>query len=86
MTAGRRKRVVADRDEVLATFTRIMRGETHDADAPQPKVAEQAKAAELLGKHYGIFDGQEEPPIPSGGVAEEIRKALRALREEKDGL
>ena len=66
---------IAPPQEVLETLTAVMRG---------PKTSEALKAAEQLGKHYGILTPKE------GGedkrhVAEEIEKALRAMKEEKHG-
>lgn len=41
--------MIADEREILTYFTDVMRGETGNA----------MKAAELLGKHYGLFNPEE---------------------------
>jgi len=56
--AEARKRCVADEAEVAAYFTGVMRGE-QAADEKLPGVKDQLKAAELLGKHFGMFGGKE---------------------------
>ena len=53
-----RKRIVADEKEVAAYFTGVMRGQLA-ADEKLPGVKDQLKAAELLGKHFGMFREQE---------------------------
>lgn len=47
---------IATPDEVLATFTELMRGE---------KSAERLKAAEQLAKYHSLFTPKEEAAIPS---------------------
>lgn len=47
-------RVVADKEEVAAFFSNVMRGKPA-ADERLPGVKEQLKAAELLAKHFGMF-------------------------------
>lgn len=51
-------RIVADETEVAAFFSAVMRGEPA-ADEKLPGVKEQLKAAELLGKHFGMFADRE---------------------------
>ena len=51
--AGRRERI-ATGDEVLLALTRILRGEI------EAKPAEVLRAAEMLGKRYGLFAEQQE--------------------------
>ena len=41
---------IATKEEVLETFTQLMRGE---------KTAEQMKAADALAKYHGLFAGKE---------------------------
>ena len=53
-----RKRSVADETEVAAYFTAVMRGK-EAADEKLPGVKDQLKAAELLGKRFGMFSGRE---------------------------
>lgn len=47
-----RKKVVANETEVAAYFTGVIRGEPTDKD--------KLKAAELLGKHLGMFEKREQ--------------------------
>lgn len=42
---------IATKEEVLETFTQLMRGE---------KTAEQMKAADALAKYHGLFAGKED--------------------------
>ncbi len=80
---------IADRDEVLQTFTSIMRGEmleesarrsgTEERIASPPKISERCKAAELLGKQLGLFEKKEDIQ-PKGEVAQAIRQVLEQLR------
>ena len=58
MPGRRKKPCVADETEVAAYFTGVMRGEP-TADEKLPGVKEQLKAAELLGKHFGMFAQKE---------------------------
>ena len=53
-----RKGRVADEKEVAAYFTDVMRGKLA-ADEKLPGVKDQLKAAELLGKHFGMFSERE---------------------------
>ena len=56
--AEKGKRSVADETEVAAYFTGVMRGKLA-ADEKLPGVKDQLKAAELLGKHFGMFNERE---------------------------
>ena len=47
---------VADAEEVLAALTRILRGEE------EAKTSEVLRAAELLGRQYGLFGDREGAP------------------------
>jgi hypothetical protein len=51
---------IATPDEVLATFTELMRGE---------KSAERLKAAEQLAKYHSLFAPKEETADPSEAAA-----------------
>lgn len=51
---------IATPDEVLATFTELMRGE---------KSAERLKAAEQLAKYHSLFTPKEETADPSEAAA-----------------
>jgi len=53
-----RKKKVANEKEVTAFFSAVMRGEAA-ADENPPGVKDQLKAAELLGKHFGMFKEKE---------------------------
>ena len=48
----------ADEMEVAAFFSAVMRG-APAADEKPPGVKDQLKAAELLGKHFGMFSDRE---------------------------
>ena len=58
-----RKKKVADETEVAAFFSDVMRG-APAADEKPPGVKDQLKAAELLGKHFGMFDSKDEGSQP----------------------
>ena len=49
---------MADTTEVAAFFSAVMRG-APAADEKLPGVKDQLKAAELLGKHFGMFSDRE---------------------------
>lgn len=77
---------IATPEEVLRTFTQIMRGEMTEASgrkgasgeeiALSPKVSERSKAAELLGKRYGLFSEKEPGAKPKAELAAEIEQAM----------
>jgi hypothetical protein len=46
---------IADENEILEFFTDVMRGECFGEE--NIKFSDSFKAAELLGKYYGIFSG-----------------------------
>ena len=54
-----RKKKVANEEEVASVLTALMRGEGM-GDACLPGIKDQLKAAELLGKHLGMFKGKED--------------------------
>ena len=59
---------IATKEEVLETFTQLMRGE---------KTAEQMKAADALTKYHGLFAGKEEDELqetedPEGGETQRM--------------
>ena len=58
---------IATKEEVLETFTQLMRGE---------KTAEQMKAADALAKYHGLFAGKEDE-------AQAIDDAIAALSGKK---
>ena len=49
-----RKGKVANKNEIAAFWTKVMRGDPAADDIP-PGIKEQLKAAEFLGKHLGMF-------------------------------
>ena len=61
---------IATADEVLATFTMLMRGE---------KSSEQLKAAEQLAKYHSLFTPKEEAAIRPEVIAE-VEAAVRQLQ------
>lgn len=68
---------IATPDEVLATFTELMRGE---------KSAERLKAAEQLAKYHSLFSPKEEDAAPDMSAAamavEEAVAEILAQREK----
>lgn len=80
---------IATPEEVLRTFTQIMRGEMTEPSgrrgasgeeaAMPPKVSERSKAAELLGKRYGLFSDKDPGAKPKAELAAEIEAAMREL-------
>lgn len=80
-----KKPPIADRDEILATITRILRGEPSPADgATLPKVAEQVRAAELLGKQYGLFEKRDDSRIRPA-LSEALRRTLEEMHNANRG-
>lgn len=69
---------IATPEEILRTFTQIMRGELTEASGA-PKVSERSRAAELLGKRYGLFSDKEAAPQPKAELAAEIEQTLQEL-------
>lgn len=71
---------IASKEEVLETYTQLMRGE---------KAAEQLKAADALAKYHGLFTPKEEGSEKNTPeVAQAVEAAVaQMLREEgmKDG-
>ena len=86
---------IATPEEVLRTFTQIMRGEMTEStgrksasgeEIPQtPKISERSKAAELLGKRYGLFSDREDGGATRAELAAEIESAMEALRRGHAG-
>lgn len=82
---------IATPEEVLRTFTQIMRGEMTEAAGRKgsngedvtlpPKVSERSKAAELLGKRYGLFTEKTPEARPKAELAQEIEAVLKAIHE-----
>lgn len=92
---GRRKKPpIADRDEVLAVITSIMRREMTEEAVRKvaggeervqvpPKISEVCKAAEMLGRELGLFEGKEEAHDEAAHA--EVLCALIELRERLRG-
>lgn len=57
---------VADAEEVLAALTRILRGEE------EAKTSEVLRAAELLGKQYGLFGDREGAPTEAPKIVMDV--------------
>ena len=57
---------VADAEEVLAALTRILRGEE------EAKTSEVLRAAELLGKQYGLFGEREGAPTEAPKIVMDV--------------
>ena len=64
---------IATPDEVLATFTELMRGE---------KAAERLKAAEQLAKYHSLFSPKEAAPVDPGQAAIAVEAAVAELLAE----
>lgn len=67
---------VAPPEEVLATFTRVMRGE---------KSSEQLKAAEQLAKYYSLFTASDQEGTITPEVVREVEAAVEAAKREIAG-
>ena len=86
---------IATPEEVLRTFTQIMRGEMTESGGRKgpsgeevclpPKVSERSRAAELLGKRYGLFTEKEAESQPKEEIAALIGQALAEMMAEKRG-
>lgn len=72
-----RTKEIADEKEVLRMLTCVMRGEE------EAKLSERCKAAEDLGKHYGLFDGRDRQEKKRPAVAGEIDAAIRELKRHE---
>ena len=66
---------IATPDEVLATFTELMRGE---------KSAERLKAAEQLAKYHSLFAPKEEAPADMTEAANAVEAAVAAILAARD--
>ena len=65
---------IATPDEVLATFTELMRGD---------KSAERLKAAEQLAKYHSLFTAREEAPADLTEAACAVEAAVSQLLAER---
>ena len=66
---------IAGAEEILEMLTGIMRGEE-----PEAKFSERCKAAEDLGKHYGLFDAKERREGPLAAASAEIDRAIEEVK------
>lgn len=68
---------IATREEVLETFTQLLRGE---------KSAEQLKAADALAKYHGLFTPKEDESACPPEILRAIEEALDDMQRkgEKD--
>ena len=87
---------VATPQEVLITLTQIMRGDMTETAVRKaaggeesiqlpPKISERSKAAEMLGKRYGLFTDKDHAAQPKEEVVMQIEAALQKLMEEARG-
>lgn len=87
----RKKTPIAVPDEVLETMTSVLRGEmTEEATrkvagseeriAVPPKISERIKAAEFLGKQYGLFEHREETRVKTS-LTDEIRRMMEEMHD-----
>lgn len=87
---------IATPQEVLMTLTQIMRGTMTETAARKssggdesillpPKISERSKAAEMLGKRYGLFSDKEHSSQPREEIIQQIEDALAQLMEKKRG-
>lgn len=56
---------VADEEEILEYLTDVMRRDGFD-ETDNVKFSDSFKAAELLGKHYGLFSDSRKDDCPHG--------------------
>ena len=87
---------IATPEEVLVTITQNMRGTMTETATRKgaggeesvqlpPKVSERSRAAELLGKRYGLFTEKEAESQPKEEIAALIGQALAEMKAEKRG-
>ena len=87
---------VATPEEVLVTITQIMRGAMTETATRKgaggeesvqlpPKVSERSRAAELLGKRYGLFTEKEAESRPREEIAALISQALAEMKADQRG-
>lgn len=88
-------KLIADQDEILQYLTSVLRGEPmaavmKDADAGAivlslpPDVKERTKAAELLGKRYGLY--VEKVDLTKRELSEDAKADIDRLLEETKGV
>lgn len=72
---------IADSTEVLEFLTATMRGEIKDQFDLDPMLSDRIKAAELLGKRYGLFREVQESVELKNPYADLTTEQLLALAE-----
>lgn len=78
MAIDERGTEIAGKEEVLATYTQLLRGD---------KPSEQMKAADALAKYHGLFSPREEVEEISKGspeIALAIEKAIAEMLGKED--
>lgn len=73
---------IAKAEEVLAYFTRVMRGEEKDQFGLDASLSDRNKAAEALGKRYGLFTDKLEVK-GSLDIATRLKEARARARERR---
>ncbi|MFQ9513441.1 MAG: hypothetical protein ACLR19_07350 [Clostridia bacterium] len=71
---------IANEGEILEFLTYIMRREDEEI-----RMADSFKAAELLGKHYGMFGGKSESGVGDVIIVDNIEKAEQ-IKERKNAV
>ena len=69
------ERDIATPDEVLATFTELLRGD---------KSAERLKAAEQLAKYHSLFSPKEEGAADLGAAAAAVDEAVAEILAQRE--
>lgn len=93
--AEKESSLIADQDEILQYLTSVLRGEpmaavVKDADSGAvvlslpPDVKERTKAAELLGKRYGLY--VEKVDLTKRELSEDAKADIDRLLEETKGV
>lgn len=91
----RKKPTIAVPSEVLETMTSVLRGEMTEEStrkvaggeeriAVPPKISERIKAAEFLGKQYGLFEHREEAS-PKTELSGEILRMMEEMHGRSGG-
>lgn len=60
ITEAKHDALIADKDEVLRFYTRVMRGKEKDAFGLDPSLQDRLKAADQLAKRYQLFSNKIE--------------------------
>lgn len=92
---AKENKLIADQDEILRYLTSVLRGEpmptvAKDNDSGSivlslpPEVKERTKAAELLGKRYGLY--VEKVDLTKRELSEDAKADIDRLLEETKGV